>query len=51
MLPAKRTVVLDAMKAACQDLYDLDFPKVKPRLPASVHERDWCRTTARIWMP
>jgi hypothetical protein len=30
-LPAKRTVVLDAMKAACQDLYDLDFSKVKPR--------------------
>jgi hypothetical protein len=31
MLPAKRTIVLDAMKAACQDLYDLDFSKVKPR--------------------
>jgi len=31
LLPAKRTVVLDAMKAACQDLYDLDFSKVKPR--------------------
>ena len=31
MLPAKRTVVLEAMKAACQDLYDLDFSKVKPR--------------------
>jgi hypothetical protein len=31
MLPAKRTIVLDAMKAACQDLYDLDFSKVTPR--------------------
>ena len=31
LLPAKQTVVLDAMKAACQDLYDLDFSKVKPR--------------------
>jgi hypothetical protein len=31
MLPAKRPVVLDAMKAACQSLYDLDFKNVKPR--------------------
>jgi hypothetical protein len=31
MLPARRAVVLDAMKAACQSLYDLDFKNVKPR--------------------
>ena len=30
-LPGKRAVVLDAMKAACQSLYDLDFKNVKPR--------------------
>jgi hypothetical protein len=31
MLPAKRAVVLDAMKAACQSMYDLDFKNVTPR--------------------
>ena len=31
MLPAKRATVLEAMKAACQGLYDLDFKKVTPR--------------------
>ena len=31
MLPAKRTVILDAMKAACQAMYDLDFKNVTPR--------------------
>lgn len=31
MLPARRTAVLDAMKAACQAMYDLDFSKVTPR--------------------
>ena len=30
-LPGKRAVVLDAMKAACQSLYDLDVKNVKPR--------------------
>ena len=30
-LPGKRPVVLEAMRGACQDLYDLDFSKAKPR--------------------
>ena len=31
LLPGKRPVVLEAMRGACQDLYDLDFSKAKPR--------------------
>ena len=29
-LPNKRAIVLDAMLAACQDLFDLNFSRVKP---------------------
>jgi hypothetical protein len=31
LLPARRATVHEAMRGACQDLYDLDFSKVKPR--------------------
>ena len=31
LLPGKRAIVLEAMRGACQDLYDLDFSKAKPR--------------------
>jgi hypothetical protein len=31
LLPGKRPVVLEAMRGACHDLYDLDFSKATPR--------------------
>jgi hypothetical protein len=38
-LPDKRALVLDAMKSACRDLYDLDFTKV-PAQPG-IGGNDW----------
>lgn len=37
-LPDKRALVLDAMKSACRDLYDLDFTKVPAQPGAGPNE-------------